>query len=176
MSASVERWVDDGRGARWSTAPFGRMSKKLSRLYRRLHLQIHTRLGLLGMLAHRSAALLPQPPHQSISIESVVAGVRADIWLPAYSADIQRVLDENENRWVDPLDCLVFLQAWKCGAQWAHCTQDKRLQEQNEGSRSITSADTIGASPAPVLRIHFASEWRRFSHLASQFCIGQSLP
>lgn len=143
LVVSVEGLVDDGRGGHWSTALLGRMSRQLSRLYRHLRFQMRSRLGLLCSLAHRSAALLPRPPHQSILIGSVVAGVRADIWLPAYIADIERVLDETENRWVDPLDCQVFLQAWKCGAQWAHCTQDKRLQEQSEDSRHTPLSESL---------------------------------
>ena len=150
LDVLVEGWADGERRDHWSTARCAQMSKNLFRLYRRFRFQIHARLGLLRSLAHRIAALLPRPPHQSISIESVVAGLRADIWLPSYIADMQRVLDENENRWVDPLDCQVFLQAWKYGAQWAHDMQDKILQGQCEDSRRTPLDMDTSSHPSAV--------------------------
>ncbi len=147
---SVKRWVDDGRGGHWSTVPRARMSRWCLRFYTNLRFQIHARVGLLRSLVHRSAALLFRPQHWSNVVASRVAGQPVDRWLHDYSEGMKQRLDKNP--WTDPLDYLAWGQGWKCGAEWAVRNRDcgNKLPVQIEDSRSITSADTIAASPDSV--------------------------
>ena len=148
---SVQRWVQDGRGGHWSTAPRSQMLRKLLRLYTNLRFQTRARSGLLCSLAHRSAALLFRQRHWSNVVASHVAGRPVDTWLHDYSEGMRLRLDGNP--WTDPLDYFAWGQGWKCGVEWALRTCDcgNKLPVQNEDSRSITPADTITASPAPAV-------------------------